>query len=74
MERIYIAEDEKNIRDTVTAFLKSEGYVVNGYENGDLLFEAFIREPCDLVILDVMMPGSSGFESRAKYVREVLFP
>ncbi len=65
-ETIYIAEDEESIRQTVKAFLESEGYAVAGYENGDLLYDAFLREPCDLVILDVMMPGSSGFDITRK--------
>lgn len=65
-ERIYIAEDEDNIRETVRTFLESEGYLVNDYTNGDALFEEYQKNPCDLVILDVMMPGSSGFEITKK--------
>lgn len=60
--RIYIAEDEDNIRETVKAFLESEGYEVSDFNNGDSLFEEFQKNPSDLVILDVLMPGSSGFE------------
>jgi len=57
---IYIAEDEKNIRHLVQSFLQKEGYKVEAFENGDLLYSAFNLEPCDLVILDIVMPGSSG--------------
>jgi len=59
-KQIYIADDEKNIRNLIKAFLEKEGYQVQAFENGDLLFNQFIKTPCDLVILDVMMPGSSG--------------
>ncbi len=59
---IYIADDEENIRSVVKLFLKNEGYEVRDFENGDLLFEEFKKEKCDLIILDVMMPGSDGFE------------
>jgi DNA-binding response OmpR family regulator len=57
---IYIAEDEQNIRHLIQSFLLKEGYRVEVFENGDLLYDAFIKEPCDLVILDIIMPGSSG--------------
>lgn len=60
-ERIYIADDEPNIRDVVKTFLESEGYRVAAFESGDRLLAAFRESPCDLVILDIMMPGSSGF-------------
>ena len=33
-------------------------YEVTAYKNGDTLFSAFQEKPCDLVILDIMMPGS----------------
>jgi DNA-binding response OmpR family regulator len=58
---IYIADDEQNIRDVIKSFLESEGYRVTAFESGDKLFAAFKEKPCDLVILDVMMPGTNGF-------------
>ena len=60
-KRIYIADDDDNIRQVVKTFLASDGYNVEDYPTGDLLLERFKEEPCDLVILDVMMPGSDGF-------------
>jgi DNA-binding response OmpR family regulator len=60
-KKIYIADDETNIRLAVKTFLENAGYVVEDFETGDLLLEAFAKEPADLVILDVMMPGSNGF-------------
>lgn len=59
---IYIADDENNIRNLVKTFLQNDGYEVVDFENGDLLLEGFKKKECDLVILDVMMPGSDGFE------------
>lgn len=58
---IYIADDDDNIRQVVKTFLSSDGYTVEDYPNGDLLLERFRQQACDLVILDVMMPGSDGF-------------
>ena len=60
-KKIYIADDEKNIRLPVKTFLESARFIVEDFENGDLLMAAFSERPADLVILDVMMPGSNGF-------------
>ena len=58
---IYLADDDDNIRQVVKTFLSSDGYTVEDFPNGDLLLEKFNETPCDLVILDVMMPGRDGF-------------
>ncbi|MCL2840195.1 MAG: response regulator transcription factor [Defluviitaleaceae bacterium] len=61
MKKIYIAEDEKHIRSLIKTFLTHFDYEVEAFENGDLLLDAFDKSPADMVILDVMMPGSCGF-------------
>lgn len=60
-KRIYIADDDDNIRQVIRTFLASDGYEVEDFPTGDLLLKRFLRQSCDLVILDVMMPGSDGF-------------
>lgn len=60
-KRIYIADDDDNIRQVVKTFLASDGFTVEDFPTGDLLLERFRQEDCDLAILDVMMPGSDGF-------------
>lgn len=60
MATIYLADDEKDIRNIVSAFLKNDGHEVTAFETGDLLLEMFRKVPCDLVILDIMMPGTDG--------------
>ena len=60
-KKIYIADDDDNIRDAIRAFLENDGYIVTAFETGDLLYDAFKTEASDMVILDVMMPGSDGF-------------
>lgn len=57
---IYIADDEENIRDLIKSFLKSDGYEVSAFETGDELMAVFDEKPADLVILDIMMPGTDG--------------
>jgi len=60
-KKIYIADDETNIRLAIRTFLENSGYLVEDFETGDLLLAAFKEAQSDLVILDVMMPGSNGF-------------
>lgn len=57
---IYIADDDKDILNLVKMFLVSEGYEVEAFSTGDELFSAFESNPSDLVILDIMMPGTDG--------------
>ncbi|MCL2881855.1 MAG: response regulator transcription factor [Coriobacteriia bacterium] len=60
-KRIYIADDETNIREAIQTFLENDGYEVCAFETGDALLAQFSTDPADLCILDVMMPGSNGF-------------
>ena len=57
---IYLADDEKSIRELLHSFLTSDGYAVRSFESGDALLEAFRQKPAELVILDIMMPGTDG--------------
>ncbi|MGB4440227.1 MAG: response regulator transcription factor [Sedimentibacter sp.] len=58
---IYIADDEQNIRELINMFLSNEGFEVTVFSNGDELLEVFLQKPSDMVILDIMMPGTDGF-------------
>ncbi len=57
---IYIADDDENIRNLIEMFLTNEGFEVQSFANGDDLLNLFLRKPADLVILDIMMPGTDG--------------
>lgn len=71
---IYIADDEINIRKLVKTFLENEGYEVKCFENGDLLLKEFEIKECDLIILDIMMPGSDGFQICTKLREKSIVP
>ena len=60
-KRIYIADDDDNIRQVLRTFLASDGYQVEDFPSGEALLERFRESSCDLAILDVMMPGMDGF-------------
>lgn len=57
---VYIADDEENIRNLIELFLTNGGYEVRAFSTGDELLREFLKAPCDLVILDIMMPGTDG--------------
>ncbi|ETB40522.1 transcriptional regulator, partial [Mycobacterium avium subsp. hominissuis 10-5606] len=60
--RVLLVEDEPRLAATVARGLKAEGFVVVTVGNGvDGLAEA-TENPFDVVILDIMLPGRSGYE------------
>ena len=61
IKMIYIADDEDNIRNLIKSFLLKTGYEVEDFANGDSLLDAFAKRPADMVVVDVMMPGSNGY-------------
>ena len=60
--KILIAEDDANIRLGLTATLESEGYAVTAAADGAQALKLFPQGKFELVILDVMMPKSSGYD------------
>lgn len=71
---IYIADDEKNIRELLQTFLEQEGFLVSSFDNGDSLYKALLEKEPDLVILDVMMPGTDGFVTCANIRKKSTVP
>lgn len=59
-QTIYLADDEKNIRDLIAAFLSKEKFEVKTFKDGDALLVACGTCLPNLVILDIMMPGTDG--------------
>lgn len=59
---VYIADDDSNIRQVIKTFLVNDGYAAEDFPTGDALLARFNESPCDLAILDVMMPGRDGFQ------------
>jgi len=62
MSYILFAEDDATLRTGLEAALTSEGYEVRGCKDGDEVLAAFTERRPDLLLLDVMMPGKSGFD------------
>jgi two-component system, OmpR family, phosphate regulon response regulator PhoB len=60
--RILVVEDERDIAALVAYHLTKEGYRVRTAEGGTEALEAAASERPDLLILDLMLPGLSGYE------------
>ena len=60
--KILIADDEPNIVISLEYLMKREGYEVIVARDGTQALEAILRERPSLVLLDVMMPGKTGFD------------
>jgi two-component system response regulator RegX3 len=61
-ERILVADDEQALLDGLRYALTREGFDVDTAETGEAALGAALRTPFDLIILDVMLPGISGFD------------
>mgnify|MGYP001145245916 CR=1 FL=1 len=59
---ILVVDDEKIIRESISFILKKEGYHVSEAENGKIAYEKLLKEPFDLVITDLTMPGMTGLD------------
>ncbi|GAU75525.1 response regulator transcription factor [Fusibacter sp. 3D3] len=68
-KKIYVADDEKNIRELIMSFLKNDGFEVKTFEDGEALYDAFMIEPADMIIIDIMMPKMDGLSLCSK-IRE----
>jgi DNA-binding response OmpR family regulator len=61
-QRVLVVDDEKKIRDLLTAYLRADGFEVAEASDGSAALAELRRAEPDLVILDVMMPGMDGIE------------
>jgi FixJ family two-component response regulator len=59
--RVLIIDDEKVIRDGVERSLAGRGYQIVKAESGENGIEMLEQQSCDIVLLDLMMPGIDGF-------------
>ena len=61
-KRIFVVDDDREIREIVTFVLKRNGFEVTAASNGQQLQHLLIQQIPDLIILDVMMPGEDGYQ------------
>jgi DNA-binding response OmpR family regulator len=71
MSRVLVVEDEAHLAQGLRFNLQAEGHVVDVVGDGETALERLVekKERFDVVILDVMLPGKSGFDVAA-FLRE----
>jgi len=60
MSKIFIVEDDENIRELVIYALNSNGFEVVGFEQGGEFFSRLKTDLPDLILLDIMLPDQDG--------------
>ena len=60
--RILLVDDDDDVREAAAAMVDELGYSVRSFSRGAQALEVLSREPFDLLITDVMMPGMNGIE------------
>ena len=70
MSKILIVEDEEAIADLERDYLELSGFTVEVANDGDTGLQKALNEDYDLLILDLMLPGTDGFDI-CRQVRDV---
>lgn len=70
MTDILIVEDDKELAELLTDFLRDEGYTVSAVESGERAVELFEKYGSKLVVLDINLPDVNGFAVCSK-LREI---
>ncbi|MEL7281270.1 MAG: response regulator [Pseudomonadota bacterium] len=60
--KVIVIEDERNIIEAISFILSRDGWDVTTHSNGHDAVDAVRARKPDIVILDVMLPGKSGFD------------
>jgi two-component system response regulator CpxR len=60
--RVLVIDDDQELTSMLREFLAGEGFEVECAENATAGLAAMEKQPIDLLVLDVMLPGASGFD------------
>ena len=71
--RILIVDDEPDIRRSLSGVLEDEGYASQAEESGEASLDRLGREACELVLLDIWLPGMDGMEALTR-IQEMPLP
>lgn len=59
-KRVVVVDDDPELRVLLQRFLGEQGYAVRAVDGGAALDRALARQPADMIVLDLMMPGEDG--------------
>lgn len=63
MASIIVIDDDAQIVDLLVQMLSAEGHHVVGASDAEAAMELFAEQPADLIITDIIMPNTDGFET-----------
>jgi two-component system nitrogen regulation response regulator NtrX len=66
MPSILIVDDEPGVRSALSGVLRDEGYDVDAVDSGEACLDRLARTPCDLVLLDIWLPGMDGLATLSR--------
>ncbi len=69
IQHLLCVDDDDQIRDLIARYFRGQGFRVSGARNGAELRETIAREPVDLVLLDLGLPGEDGL-ALTRHLRE----
>lgn len=61
-QRVLLIEDEPNIIEAISYILSRDGWTVHTHSDGQTAMDKVMQGIPDLIILDVMLPGRSGYD------------
>ncbi len=61
-KRVLLIEDEPNIIEAISFILSRDGFTVHTHQDGTSAMAKVRSQRPDMIILDVMLPGRSGFD------------
>lgn len=66
MHSVLVVDDERDIRESLRGILEDEGYTVLLAESGEACLEQLRKRSCEVVLLDIWLPGIDGLETLSR--------
>lgn len=71
---VFVIDDDEAVRESQEALLKSAGFMVRVFGSGEEGLREIPGHPPDCILLDIFMPGMTGFEVLDRIVAETSIP